>query len=1191
MMHTTPVPDLRNTPYLSLPEQAIPWLLIQRLFQQPSLNERGTRLLHVAPDAEAMMRLQKVLEVIAPTIPCHIFPEWDTFPYDHASPSILIQGARTRTLQALSAGNPQTDLIVLTTLPSLLQRVLPPHTEEIASGHLAVGQEIQRDQLSHLLLGYGFCKVTTVREPGEYAFRGNIIDLFLPGSLHASQVKAIRLDLFGDTIESIRTLDPLTQRSTTPIQSCSLTPFKELLLTPERIQSFRRQYRQLFGAEAVHDQRYQDITNNILPRGGEQWLPLFFDTPLSTLLSYFSGTNDLISLYDGWEKQAADIGDQIQAHYESRTAPVSKKITSSTQTLIAPYRPVPPALMYAELATLHEALPPSTLTIGTFQRQDTPALGFKNHLPFPLQKTAQALDTLDAMMRESQNQQPTTTTAMGSTHPFILCSHTPGRAHTLQRLFKERSDITIPLLTPDVFFQPPSKEATPLPALSVMVLPLAQGFIAPNYTVIADTPFISAPVLSPQKRRARTQNFIAEVSGLMPDDLIVHEEHGVGQFKGLVPLTIEGVLRDFMELFYADGDKLYLPVENLELLTRYGSADTLAPLDQLGAKSWQRRKAKAKGRIKIAAASLMKLAARRATKQAPMFSLCDQEYEAFVNGFPFTETGDQARAIDDVLADLSKGIPMDRLICGDVGFGKTEVALRAAFTVAAGGKQVALIVPTTLLCRQHSRTFTARFKDTGLTLATLSRLTPPADVQAIKVDMAAGKIDILIGTHSLFSESVAYHNLGLVIIDEEQHFGVGQKEKLKNLCHNVHMLTMTATPIPRTLQLSLSGVREMSLITTPPVDRHAIHTFVGPLDPLMLKEALLREHHRQGQSFVVCPRVSDIAIMAKKLSTLVPTLRVLIAHGQMSSTALDDVMNAFENREADILLATNIIESGIDISTANTLIVHRSNLFGLGQLYQIRGRIGRSQTRGYAYLTWPETEKLTTHATKRLDVMQTLDRLGAGFQLASYDMDIRGAGNIVGDEQSGHIKEVGVELYQHMLQEAIDELRADARLQGNTAVKAEMDLRGKDWSPQLNLGVSYIIPETYLKDPEVRISFYRRLAKAEAQDEIPPIIEELVDRFGPLPIAVEKLLQVIHLKILCRRAHVSNLDVGSKGILVTFHENCFPGVTKLMGYVQQESGAVKVRPDQKLFVSANLKMPEKRLARCHTLLEKLISFL
>jgi transcription-repair coupling factor (superfamily II helicase) len=621
-------------------------------------------------------------------------------------------------------------------------------------------------------------------------------------------------------------------------------------------------------------------------------------------------------------------------------------------------------------------------------------------------------------------------------------------------------------------------------------------------------------------------------------------------------------------------------VENIDLLTRYGAESEGVILDRLGGAAWQARKARAKERLREMAEGLIRIAAERATKSTDPVAPPHGLFDEFCARFPYEETEDQLSAIGDVLEDLGAGKPMDRLICGDVGFGKTEVALRAAFVVAMSGQQVAIVAPTTLLARQHYKTFTERFEGWPVRIRRLSRMVPAKEAAETREALKNGEVEIVVGTHAVLSKQVGFRDLGLVIVDEEQHFGVKHKEKLKELRADVHMLTLTATPIPRTLQMSLSGIREMSIIATPPVDRLAVRTYITPWDPVVVREALLREKYRGGQVYYVAPRISDLPELERFLREQVPEVKFVVGHGQMAPTQLEEVMSAFYDGQYDLLLSTTIVESGLDIPTANTMVIHRADMFGLSQLYQLRGRVGRAKSRAYAYLTTPAEKQITLSAEKRLKVLQSLDSLGAGFQLASHDLDIRGGGNLLGEEQSGHIKEIGVELYQQMLEDAVNELKTRAGAEG-----LEHD---RGWSPQINTGAAVLIPEEYVPDLNVRLSLYRRLSDAERSADREALAAELIDRFGPLPPEAGQLLKVVAIKGLCREANVSKIDVGPKGAVVSFRNDQFKGdPLALIQFVQKNQVAWRLRPDHKVVVRGEWETPEQRLAAAERVLTEL----
>ncbi|MEM9781263.1 MAG: transcription-repair coupling factor, partial [Pseudomonadota bacterium] len=700
--------------------------------------------------------------------------------------------------------------------------------------------------------------------------------------------------------------------------------------------------------------------------------------------------------------------------------------------------------------------------------------------------------------------------------------------------------------------------------LTLMVWGLEAGFTCREATVIAEQDVLGDRLIRRARRSRRAENFLTEAQSLMPGDLVVHVDHGIGRYQGLETVSAMGAPHECLALEYRAGSKLYLPVENIELLSRYGHET--AELDRLGGGAWQAKKAKMKQRIREMAESLIAVAAKRMIKKAEALEPEAGGYAKFAAGFPYTETDDQLRAIEDVLSDLAAGKPMDRLVCGDVGFGKTEVALRAAYVAAACGLQVAVIAPTTLLARQHAKEFAERFRGTGLKVRQLSRFVGTKEAAETRKLLEAGECSVVIGTHALLAKNVKFCNLGLLIIDEEQHFGVAHKERLKSLRADVHVLTMTATPIPRTLQLAMTGVRELSVIATPPVDRLAVRTYIAPFDEVTVREALLREHYRGGQSFFVVPRIADLPDLEAFLKEQVPEVSYLVAHGQMAPGILDDKMNAFYDGKYDVLLSTTIVESGLDIPSANTLIVHRADSFGLAQLYQIRGRVGRSKLRAYAYFTTQPRKPMTPQAEKRLKVLGSLDSLGAGFNLASHDLDLRGAGNLLGEEQSGHVREVGYELYQSMLEEAIAKLRSGG----------EEDAADGEWSPQINLGVPVLIPDDYVPDLDVRLGLYRRLSDFESKQELEGFAAELHDRFGKPPAEVETLLRVVRVKTMCRRAGIAKLDAGPKGATVQFRGDRFDNPAGLADYLRRNNGLAKVK-DTRLIVRRDWSSDEDKV--------------
>jgi len=1094
-------------------------------------------LLHVAIDAARMAGIAAELRFFHPEADVIELPAWDCLPYDRVSPHHDVLARRIDALTRLQDPPSNRPRIVITTVSAALQRMPPREVLREGSFRARVGERLALDDLTGFLALHGYIRAATVREAGEFAVRGGIVDIFPPG-----REEPARLDLFGDELEAIRGFDALSQLSTAKLDDLRLLPVSEVPLDEVAVERFRSGYRQAFGAVRGDDPLYEAISEGRRHAGMEHWLPLFYER-LETVFDYVpDGPVTLDHQADDAVRARLELVDE---YFEARESLLKGK----GRTLDgAVYRPLPPERLYLGEAEWESVL--ANRPSGLFSPFVPPSeatgvvdLGGRSITDFAEARTQPGADLIDAvrarLAHERRNDRRT-----------ILAATSAGSRARLASLLAEHG--LGDAAEADTWH---AVQALPPGAPALVTLDLEHGFRTDALVVYTEQDIFGDRLTRPAKRSRKADNFIAEVSSLSLGDLVVHIEHGVGRYDGLQTLEVSGAPHDCARLIYAGDDKLFVPVENLEVLSRYGSEETGAELDRLGRADWQARKSRVKERIREMADKLIKVAAARELNKAPVLGAAPGLYEEFAARFPYEETEDQTRAIGDTLGDLTTQRPMDRLVCGDVGFGKTEVAIRAAFNAVMAGVQVAVVVPTTLLARQHYRTFLERFAGTPVRIAQLSRLVVAREAAETKAAVADGQVDIVIGTHALLAKSIAFRELGLLVVDEEQHFGVAQKERLKALRADVHVLTLTATPIPRTLQLALAGVRDLSLIATPPVDRLAVRTFVLPYDPVIVREAIMREHFRGGQSFYVCPRVKDIEPLRERLSVLVPEIKVAVAHGQLPARQLEAVMAAFYDGKYDLLLSTNIIESGLDIPTANTLIVHRSDMFGLGQLYQLRGRVGRSKTRAYAYLTVPTDKALTESAARRLDVLQTLDSLGAGFSLASHDLDIRGAGNLLGEEQSGHIQEVGIELYQRMLEEAV----AAAR-EGGLGVEAIPEA----WTPTISVGTPVLIPEEYVSDLTVRLGLYRRLAQVVDQTEIDGFAAELIDRFGPLPAEVENLLQIIGLKRLCRDALVEKLDAGPKGAVIAFRDNSFPNPGGLVGFINLQAGTVKLRPDHKL---------------------------
>ncbi len=1114
----------------------------------------------VAADGARAAAVREAAKFFAPDLPALMFPAWDCLPYDRLSPKADIESERLATLAALARRDARdAPMLVVTSVNALIQRV-PPHELIAESSFFArVGGSVDHDALVAFLARNGYARAGTVREPGEFALRGGIVDLWPPGI-----EEPLRLDLFGSSLEAIRTFDAVSQLSKGEIKEIELLPASEAPLDKDTISRFRAGYVAAFGPATGDDPLYESVSAGRKHQGMEHWLPLFHDH-LDTFFDYLPPRALFMMGHHADEAKTARL-ELIQDYYETRRQ-FLRGGTESTHVESAPYKPLTPEKLYLTADEWAQRLKRHPLrALSPFQAPETKTsvdAGGRAGRDFAPERAQGKVNVFEiaaehakALQREGKR--------------VVIAAWSEGSA---ERMGGVLSDHGLPAIRQVADW--PDAQKLHGQAAGIAVLEIEHGFEAPDFAVIAEQDILGERMAHARKAR-RAQNFLTEASALAPGDLVTHIEHGIGRYQGLQTLDVAGAPHDCLELQY-DGGKLFLPVENIELLTRYGADEGTAQLDRLGGAGWQSRKARAKARVREIAAELIRIAAARELKSMPAADPPEGLYDEFCARFPYQETEDQERAIAETIEDLAKGRPMDRLVCGDVGFGKTEVALRAAFVMAMSGQQVAVVVPTTLLARQHFRTFGERFAGFPVTVRQLSRFVDAKDTRETKAGLSDGSVNIVIGTHALLAKGIAFKNLGLVIVDEEQHFGVSHKERLKSLKADVHVLTLTATPIPRTLQLALSGVRDLSLITTPPVDRLAVRTFVTPFDPLVVREALLREHYRGGQSFYVCPRIADLRDAERFLKDTVPEVKAAVGHGQMAASVLEDVMTAFYDRKIDVLVSTNIVESGLDIPTANTLVVHRADMFGLAQLYQLRGRIGRSKQRAYAYLTTPADRKLTEAAERRLQVLQSLDQLGAGFSVASHDLDIRGAGNLLGEEQSGHVREVGIELYQEMLEEAVSQLRAGG---------AGEELP-EQWSPQINIGAAVLIPESYVADLNLRMALYRRLAEIETSEEIEAFAAELIDRFGLLPPEVEHLLKIVGIKRLCRIAQVEKIEAGPKGATLSFRNNLFPNPEGLITLITQHAGTMKVRPDQKVVIARDWPEADDRLKGVQGLLGQL----
>lgn len=1117
------------------------------LTEQIELHKKPIIL--TAKNNEEIFKLRKLVQFYNPNVKIVALPEYDSFCYERTGISPEVITMRISAYKQMAEYQKDNiPFILITSFWGLLQKIRNPEIFVKNSVLAKKGKRVPIEKLSYFLTQNGYLRTQTVREQGEYAIRGGIFDIFPAGTK-----TPVRLDFWGEVIDSIKSFDPITQLSTEEISEFDLSPMREIILSPKIISQFQTNYRILWGGTIPIDDPIQEqVSKGNYIQGLELYLPLF-DENLITVFDFLPDAN--LYLPHDYLSYLTSIWQEIDENYQQTKNHYAVPVPQDLYILENHFKESLSKRISLGY-TVHNL--PQDSKICDMECRLIPHLtNLRNNPELNL------FDGLAGFIQKS----------IADNKRVLFHFHNQISGQRTQEAFKEHGIENISWI----------KSYNELTSnVSFCEIPLSESFETESLIAISENDIFGEKRRTKKRKISDVTRFLQETQSLSVGDYIVHNDHGIGRYLGLFAIEVQNIRHDCLLLEYLNGDKIYLPVENMDLLTRYAGSDANIALDKLGAASWQGRKAKLKEHILEMAQSLIDTAAARLLTPAPIAQPVEEFYELFQARFPYDETEDQQNAIASVLDDMASGHPMDRLVCGDVGFGKTEIAMRAAFFAACSGIQTALIVPTTLLARQHYRNFIERFAGQPFKIGRLSRMVPSKEALETKKGIKDGSVNIVIGTHALLAESVEFKNLGLLIIDEEQHFGVTHKEKLKKLRSHLHVLTLTATPIPRTLQMSMTGVRDLSLIATAPVDRMAIKTYVMSFDNVIVSQALKREKQRGGQSFFVVPRLSDLHDVSEFLKEYVPEISFVVAHGQMNPSDLDSVMNDFYDKKFDILVSTTIIESGIDIPSANTMIIWRADMFGLAQLYQIRGRIGRSKWRAYAYLTTPPRKKLTENAEKRLKILESLDSLGAGFTLASHDMDIRGAGNLLGSKQSGHIKEVGFELYQQMLEETLAVLKQED-------TRKIFDEGNK--SPQINIGISALIPENYIADLSTRISLYRRLSTLEDKLAIAEFEEELKDRFGKIPQEVYNLLSLLEVKNLCKKSSISKIDAGDRGLLLTFYKDNFPNPEKMLSWIKQKGELVKLRPDNKLAISMNLSELHKRQSKIIRILQDIVGLL
>lgn len=1105
-----PLPTERGKKYIwrNLPGASVSFALNNAL-----LEAKGPLIL-IAADTQTATRLVDEIQFFnQEKYRILFFPDWETLPYDHFSPHQDIISDRLSVLSLLPS---LTTGLVVTTINTIMYRLPPKPYIDSYSFLFKVADQLNIDILRTRLSNSGYRNVSQVREHGEFAIRGSIIDIFPMGS-----ETPYRIDLFDNEIDSIRIFSAETQRTLEKINEIKLLPAKEFPITDEAIEQFRVAWRNQFSGNPLKSPIYQDVSEGIYSAGIEYYLPLFF-TETATLFDYLPENASMITI-DNIDKQGEEFWSEIHLRYEQARHDISRPLLPPSQIFISMNEVTSACKAYPQIQIENKQITESkTSNQYHFEIHEAPTLDI-NH------KSAKPLAPLQEFMMNHDGR-------------ILFCAESTGRREVLLQLFNSIHLTPTYCATWHDFFASDITQG-------IVVAPLDEGFqlSQPKLTVIAESQLYGKRVM---QRRLRKQSsldpdaIIRDLTELRIDDPVVHINHGVGRYRGLQTLSVGNEVNEFLCLEYQDKDKLYVPVSSLHLISRYtGTEAEHAPIHKLGGDHWARAKRKAADRVRDVAAELLDLYAKRAGKPGEAFQIPEQ-YAAFASAFPFEETPDQLHAIEQVFSDMTSEKPMDRVICGDVGFGKTEVAMRAAFLAISNNKQVIILVPTTLLAQQHLQNFQDRFADWPIMIEMLSRFKTAKQQKEILNRMENGQVDLVIGTHKLLQENIKLKRLGLVIIDEEHRFGVKQKEKLKALRSQVDMLTLTATPIPRTLNMALSGIRDLSVIATPPSKRLSVKTFIHQYSNSIIQEAILREIMRGGQVYFLYNDVSTINKKVDEIKTIVPEARVAVAHGQMHERDLERIMSQFYHRHYNVLICSTIIESGIDIPTANTIIINRADKFGIAQLHQLRGRVGRSHHQAYAYLLTPPPDLITNDAKKRLDAVSQYDDLGIGFTLATHDLEIRGAGELLGEEQSGNMHEVGFSLYMDLLSRAVDELKIGKEPDFDRTIihpGGEVDLR-----------IPALIPENYLYDVELRLQFYKRIANAKDETKLDDIHVEMIDRFGLTPTPLKNLFAVSLLKLKANALGILKIEANEKGGKIEFDEKPNINPETLIRLIQEE---------------------------------------
>ena len=1143
----TSLPNLSSIvlPDLPKPGEAVCWDGLYGASKWIALAEAAQNakkpFLLLLPDIRSVEAVSQDLSFFSPNLKLHVFPDWETLAYDRFSPYQDIVSERLHTLSTMSH---LTDGIIITSIQTALHRLLPKDWLIKTTFSLSCGQKIQREGFRARLSESGYISVSQVSAPGEFAVRGSLMDVFPVGAK-----LPLRIDLFDDEIDTLREFDSETQRTTGEVENITILPAREFPTDQRGIMEFRRSWREHFSSGYQGSTIYQDVSEGLAPAGIEYYLPLFHEET-NVLADYIP--SDCVVIFDESIEIAADkFRLSVDERYEALRHDTARPILA-TKDIFAEFE---------ELQSSVQTL--ACVYLSGTSNSDSPAK-FNTVVPVNVPVDARSEDPFIAIKHHLSRMNGR----------LLFLADSLGRREALLDLFRDQ------IFSPVVFAG--WREflgADERYGIAVASLENGAELIEPRLSILTESQLFGRRT-EQRRRRKRSrishESIIRNLTELNVNSPVVHEDYGVGRYLGLEVLTVGDIQNEFIKIEYRDGDKLYIPVGSLDLISRYSGSDPEhAPLHKLGTDQWEKARRKAGEKIRDVAAELLEIHAKRALRRGHSFVIDEDAYNSFVHSFPFEETVDQANAVDAVLKDMQNPQPMDRLICGDVGFGKTEVALRAACVAVNDGFQVAILVPTTLLATQHHETFRDRFAKLPVRVELLSRFRNIKQTREVVGALESGTVDIVIGTHKLLSKEIKFKRLGLLVVDEEHRFGVVQKEKIKSLRADVDILTLTATPIPRTLNLALSGTRELSIIATPPLKRLAVKTFVREWSKTVIREAILREISRGGQVYYVHNQVESIEKEVKKLERIVPEARIAVAHGQMREQQLEQVMLDFSHGRINVLVCSTIIETGLDIPNANTMLINRADKFGLAQLYQLRGRIGRSHHRAYAYLIAPHPKVISRDATKRLEVIESLEELGVGFTLATHDLEIRGAGEILGDEQSGHIQEIGFGLYSDLLMRTVDALKSG---------KDSSLINASEVGVEVNLNIPTLFPEAYLPDVHSRLVFYKRIAGAESSSELEDLKSEIIDRLGMFEQPVANLFSVASLKLRARNLGMKRMDLGSKGGKVEFYNHCSISPERVIGLIT-EHASYRLDGSEKLRLSKALPDSASRISEADFLLK------